>query len=295
MDDVILALGFGLVTSSVIAMGAVGFTLQFSVSHIFNVAYAGVMTAAVYVAYYVSSVLTLNIWIAFAVSAVAAAILSIIIERWIYAPFLRRGSHAFTVIMVSIAVTVIFADGIQALVGPSYFTLTPVREESIRLGAIVWTPTQLIIIAIAVAAMLALHWTLRSTQLGKAMRAVADDRDLARSCGIDARKITTIAWGLSGLLCGMAGVALALDTVTFTTNIGLTFLLVVIAAAMVGGVGHPYGAMVGALAVGMMTELTALVMPEMKSVAALALLIIVILLFPNGMQWGIRTRAEVAA
>jgi len=295
MNLVLLALGFGIVTGTVLALGAVGFTLQFSISRIFNVAFAGVMTIAAYVAYFVNNVMGLNIWIAFLAAAGVASLLSVVIERWIYAPFLRRGSNAFALIMVSIAIMVIIADGLQAIVGPSYVSLVPSRGASIQLGGIIWTPRQIAVMAIAACAMLALHLVLRYTRLGKAIRAVADDPDLARTCGIDSRRITSITWGLSGILCGMSGVALALETVTFTTNIGLTFLLVIIAAALVGGVGHPYGAMLGALAIGFVTELTALVMPETKHAAALALLIVVMIFFPYGIRWRGKTRIEAAA
>ena len=118
----------------------------------------------------------------------------------------------------------------------------------------VLTPTELILIAIAVASMLAIHLLLRATQLGKAMRAASADRELASGCGINVALMTTITWALSGTLAGLGGVALALNTAAFSPVSGDQFVFIVFAAAVVGGLGQPYGAMLGALAIGIVTE-----------------------------------------
>ena len=295
MNQVVLALGFGLVTSSIVALGAVGFTLQFSVSHIFNVAYGAVMTAAAYVAYFVNVTLGVNIWIGLAAGAVGGALISVVIQRYIYAPFSRRGSSVFALIMVSLALSIIIQNALQAVAGPEPLSYNVPRQHAIHVGDIIWTANEVVIMAIAVASMLVLHGVLHFSRLGKAMRAVADDADLTRNCGIDSRKVSTIAWALSGALCGIAGVALALDTVSFANDIGINFLIIVIAAAVIGGVGEPYGAVVGALIVGLATELAALVTPDLKDVVAFALLALMLLVRPNGLRAGGALRTEAAA
>src|SRR5207245_1400737 len=95
------------------------------------------------------------------------------------------------------------------------------------------------------------HLLLRFTRIGKALRATAADPELARSCGIATERVVSAAWALSGGLCGLAGVALGLDLATFDFTFGNAFLLVIVAAAVFGSVGEPYGAMVGALVIGM--------------------------------------------
>jgi len=157
-----------------------------------------------------------------------------------------------------------------------------------------FTPRQLTIMGIAAGAMLALHLLFKFTRIGKAMRATSDDAALARSCGIATTRVVNVAWLASGLLCGLAGVALAMDLGTFDTNTGNSFLLIIVAAAVFGSVGEPYGAMVGALVIGISSELAAIVSPDLKNVVAFGLLVVVLLLRPQGLRSGqVQMRAEV--
>ena len=105
------------------------------------------------------------------------------------------------------------------------------------------------------------------------------------------------AWLLSGLLAGFGGVALAMDLGTFDQNTGGSFLLVIVAAAVFGSVGEPYGAMLGALVIGMASELAAAFFnPDLKNVVAFTILVLVLLLRPDGLRSGkVQTRLEVTA
>ena len=109
-------------------------------------------------------------------------------------------------------------------------------------------------------------------------------------------RVVGAAWLLSGLLAGLAGVALAMDLGTFDFNIGGSFLLIIVAAAVFGSVGEPYGAMVGALVIGIASELAAIVNPDLKDVVAFGILVLVLLVRPEGLMSGRRPDAcEVAA
>jgi len=145
------------------------------------------------------------------------------------------------------------------------------------------TTQQCAIIALSVMAMSALHALLRYTRLGKEMRATAANPELARTSGIQTARVTSIAWLISGLFCGAAGVTAAINLTAFDTTTGSTLLLVIVAAAVFGGVGQPYGAMLGAFVIGMATELAALVSPSLKDVIAFAILALMLLVRPNGL------------
>jgi branched-subunit amino acid ABC-type transport system permease component len=145
------------------------------------------------------------------------------------------------------------------------------------------TTQQCAIIALSVMAMSALHALLRYTRLGKEMRATAANPELARTSGIQTARVTSVAWLISGLLCGAAGVTAAINLVAFDTTTGSTLLLVIVAAAVFGGVGQPYGAMLGAFVIGMASELAALVSPSLKDVIAFAILALMLLVRPNGL------------
>src|SRR5258708_17021767 len=114
----------------------------------------------------------------------------------------------------------------------------------------IFTAQQLAVIGIALAAMIAVRVILQWTKLGRAMRATAADEALARACGINTRLVKDAAWLLSGALCGVAGVVLGLSVTGWTVSTGDSLLITVVAAAIVGGICQPYGAILGALLLG---------------------------------------------
>ncbi len=131
--------------------------------------------------------------------------------------------------------------------------------------------------------MAAIHLLLTRTEIGKAMRAMSDSVDLAQISGIDTDRITSYTWLLSGCLAGLAGIVLAINITSFQPAFGGEFLFVIFAAVILGGVGSPYGAMLGALVIGLATEMSAvLINSAYKNDVAFALLILTLLLRPQG-------------
>jgi branched-chain amino acid transport system permease protein/neutral amino acid transport system permease protein len=283
MSSFTLTLGFGLVTASILALGAVGFTLQFGVTNIFNLSYGQVMTVGMYVAYLVNVTANQSIWLALVAGGFAGAMLTALINRVIFVPFLRRGTSLGAMIIVTLALGIAIENLLLVIVGPEFRSYNQANQRSLHFLGLILTPQQLIIIGIGLVTMTALHLLLRRTRLGKAMRATAGNVGLARTCGISTSRITTIACVMSGFLCGMAGVAFAINIATFQHTTGSDLLLVVIAAAVFGGVGQPYGAMLGALVIGVASELAALISPDLKQVIAFAILALMLLVRPNGL------------
>jgi branched-subunit amino acid ABC-type transport system permease component len=158
-----------------------------------------------------------------------------------------------------------------------------------------FTALQFTLIGIGVVGMFGVHLLLRRTQLGRAMRATAADASLASGVGINVRRNTTITWAVSGLFCGLGGVALAINTAAFSPTTGDGFVFIVFAAAVVGGLGQPYGAMLGGLVIGIATEEFAIYSPPLEYVMAFALLIAVLLFRPGGLvRIGGRARRDSA-
>lgn len=283
MSTLVASVGFGLVTASILALGAVGFTLQFSVTNILNLAFGDIMTICAYVGYR-ANVSGGSLWVSLVVAGVAGAIISVVLNRTLFAAFVRRGTPLWGMVIVTIAVALIIQNLFLGLTGPQYFTYNLPAASEVRFGGLVLTVTQVAIIALGVVAMLALHLLLTRTRLGKAMRATASNVELARSCGINTSRIIDAAWLVSGALCGLASVALVMNTVSFQATTGSEFLVVIIAAAVLGGVGSPYGAMLGAVIIGVVTEVSAAYFnPALKDVFAFAILVIVLLLRPQGL------------
>jgi branched-subunit amino acid ABC-type transport system permease component len=283
MDKLVASFGFGLVTASILALGAVGFTLQFGVTNILNLAFGDIMTLCAYAGYR-ANVSGGSVWVALLVAGAAGAIISVVLNRVLYARFVRRGTPLWGMVIVTIAVALIIQNLFLGLAGPHYFTYSLPAASTVRFAGLVLTVLQLEIIALAVGAMIALHLGLTRTRLGRAMRATASNVELARSCGINTGRIIDVAWLISGVLCGVASVALVMNTVSFQATTGSDFLVVIIAAAVLGGVGAPYGAMLGALIIGVASEEAAAYFnPSLKNVFAFLILVIVLLFRPQGL------------
>jgi branched-subunit amino acid ABC-type transport system permease component len=295
VNQLIPAVGFGLITASILAIAAVGFTLQFSVTNILNLAYGDIMTACAFAAY-VANHAGVNIWISLVIAAMFGAVFSMLLNRFIYFRFVRRGTKLFGMIIVTIAVSLVIQNLLLAIFRPTFFSYHASPGPSYNFGSMVFTASQLAIMGIAVAAMLAVHLISTRTRLGKAMRATATNPALARSCGIATDLVIDVAWLISGALCGIAGVVLVLNTATFSETTGAGFLVPIIAAAVLGGIGQPYGAMLGALTIGIAGEVAAAVIsPSYKDVIAFAILIVVLLVRPQGILSEVAAAKEVAA
>jgi branched-subunit amino acid ABC-type transport system permease component len=295
VSQLIPAIGFGLITASILAIAAVGFTLQFSVTNILNLAYGDIMTACAFAAY-IANHAGVNIWISLVIAAAFGAVFSMLLNRFVYFQFVRRGTRLFGMIIVTIAVSLIIQNLLLAIFRPTFFSYHASPGPSYNFGSMVFTASQLAIMGIAVAAMLAVHLVLTQTKLGKAMRATATNPSLARSCGIATDQVIDVAWLISGALCGIAGVALVLNTATFSEVTGAGFLVPIVAAAVLGGIGQPYGAMLGALTIGLAGEIAASVIsPSYKDVVAFAILIVVLLVRPQGILSEVAAAKEVAA
>lgn len=283
MGVLLQAIGFGIASGSIIALAAVGFTVQYSISNILNVAYGSLMTLSAYCGYILITN-KINIWFALTVVALAMGIASVILNRWLFTPLLRRSGGWVIVAIATSYVGIIIQFAILIVAGPMPRSYGQQSGSTVHLLGFILTSTQILLIGMTILVMLSLRILLTGTKLGRAMRATSGNTTLARACGIRTDRIVDVTWLLTGMLCGMAGVALAMTTVEINAGMGLTFLIYVIAAAALGGFGHPYGAMVGGLIVGIATQVSATYWsPALQDVTALSILIVVMLLRPGGL------------
>ena len=283
MQLLIEAIGFGIAAGAVIALGAVGFSVQFGMSNILNITYGSLMTLAAYVGLFLVD-RGVNAWVALGIAAIVVGVVSVAFHRWLLAPLARRGTRAFALVIVTVSAGVILQYVIVAIAGPEAQSYGDLSGQTFHLLGMTMSASEATIVVLAIVLMLALHLLLTRTTLGRAMRATASNRILAQSCGIDADRISDFAWLISGALCGAAGVALAITTVSFDFSLGPVFLIPMIAAAVLGGIGQPYGAMVGGLVVGIASELAAAYSnPAYREVVAFAILIAMLLVRPRGL------------
>ncbi len=280
----LLAVGFGFVTAAVLALASVGLTLQFGVTNYVNFAYGAFLTIGAYLTWQFSVGWGVNFLLSAAIAAVGMGLIAVATERFVLRQFTRGGSALFFLLIVTFGLSLILDNVIQAIWGPEYQLFNIPAAQPLHLGPFLLTTYQVIIIGIAVAAMVGVHLMLTRTTIGKAMRAMSDDAALASVSGIDTQRVTMFTWFMSGFLAGLAGVALAVTTASFEPTFGDTFLFIIFAAVILGGIGQPYGTMLGALIIGVATEVSAVIIPaEYKGVVAFAILVIMLLVRPQGL------------
>ena len=283
MSLFVASVGFGLVTASVLAISAVGFTLQFGVTDVLNLAYGAVMILGAFLAYLVNSHGT-SVWLGLLLSVAACSVVSVLLNTVVYTPFQRRGASPITMVIVSLGMTLIIEFGIEAVAGGVPVSYTMGSGGTFTAGGLSLTGVQLVIMALAVLTMAGVHVLLRYTKLGKAMRATAANRTLARNCGIRTGRVITVTWALTGALCGLAGTVFAIDAGSFDATSTDVFLVLILAAVFLGGPGQPYGAMLGALVIGLATEVSAVFIPaDYKYVIAFVALLIMLGVRPTGL------------
>jgi branched-subunit amino acid ABC-type transport system permease component len=277
------SLGFGLVTASVLAIASVGFTLQFAVTDVLNLAYGAIMIAGAFIAYVVNQA-GLSVWIGLLVAVVACSLGSVLLNSGVYTPFQRRGTSAITMVIVSLGMTLIIEFGVQAMAGGTSVSYTMSNGTTLKAGGLTLTVVQIVVIALSVLVMAGVHVLLRHSKLGKAMRATAANKALARNCGIRTSRVITVTWALTGGLCGLAGVVFAMDAGSFDATATDLFLVLILAAVFLGGPGQAYGAMLGAVVIGVATEVSAAyITADYKYVIAFVALLVMLGVRPTGL------------
>ncbi|MFC3284083.1 branched-chain amino acid ABC transporter permease [Litchfieldella rifensis] len=256
----------GTVSGSIYAMGAIGVTLVFSIMRFAHFAHADMMTLGAFVVLLMTTLFPevgatvglpsalLMLPVAMLVTAAAA----VGIDRAFYKPLRAHNVKPIVMVIASLGVTLMLQGLIRLFSGTGAASLyIAERKDIFRLELpfelatrpIVVTEPQIILFVFALVAVVSLHLFLSRSRLGKAMRAMSDNPDLARASGINTNTIVAVTWVIAGALAAAAGTLLSLD-VAFKPDLSFFLLLPIFAAAIVGGVGHPYGAIAGGFVVG---------------------------------------------
>jgi branched-chain amino acid transport system permease protein/neutral amino acid transport system permease protein len=285
--------GFGVVTAAILAIAAVGFTLQYAVTNVLNLAYGAIMTIGALAAYEVNQA-GVSIWLALVAGAASSAVISVTLSRAVFEPFRRRGLQLFGMVIVTIALGLVISNGLLIVAGPNPFSYNAQSGRTYRFLDMIYTSEQLAVIGIALVAMIAVRVILQRTRLGRAMRATAANESLARACGIDTQVVKDAAWLLSGALCGAAGVVLGLSVTAWTVSTSDGLLITIVAAAIVGGIGQPYGAILGALLLGVATSIVGgYFNASYTDITAFVILVLFLVFRPTGLFSGVVKRRDV--
>ena len=251
----------GLIIGSIYALGAIGVTLIFGILRFAHFPHGDMMTLGAFVALILTALLPgagdfVGLPAAFVLMPVAmavTAVLAIWLDKAFYAPLRRSNVKPVVIVMASIGVMLMMQGMIRLFAGTGTRQLDTGSKDIYRVAVggrdIILTEPQLLLILFTAAAVVALHLFLTRSRMGKAMRAMSDNADLARVSGISTDQVVRTTWIIAGALAAAGGTLLALD-VTLKPDLSYNIILPIFAAAIVGGIGQPYGAIAGGLLVG---------------------------------------------
>jgi neutral amino acid transport system permease protein len=271
-------LRFGLL----IAMAAVGLSLIFGTTGLTNFAHGEMVTLGAVVAFYFNRD-GVPLIVAALIAVVVCGLVGAANELGLWRPLRRRGTGLVAALVVSIGLSLAARYTIQTFYGGRSNAYIDYQSQRARdYGLLTLTDRDLYSIILSVIVLVGVAVMLQRTKIGKAMRAVADNRDLAASSGIDVNRVILVVWVLGGALAALGGVLLGLsDQVQW--DMGFRLLLLMFAGVTLGGLGTAYGALLGSVIVGIFVQMSTLFIPDdMKYVGGLLLLIVILIIRPQG-------------
>ena len=272
-------LNFGLI----IALAAVGLSLIYGTTGLVNFAHGELVTLGALLAYFFNVLLGLQLVPAALLAVLAAGALGGVQDRILWRPLRRKGTGLIAQLVVTIGLALFLRGFYLYLFGGSSRPYNDYQlQNASSFGPFSLTPRDALTMVICVVVLLAVAFMLLRTRIGKATRAVADNPALAASSGIDVERVIATVWIAGAALAGLAGILLGLSQqVSF--QLGFQILLLVFAGVTLGGLGTAFGALVGSLVVGVFIQVSTLVVPtELKNAGALAILILILLVRPQG-------------
>lgn len=275
----------GIAIGSILALAAIGLTLTYGILKLSNFAHGDFMTLGAYLTWLTNGT-GLNIWLSMLVGAAGTIVAMLIAEHLLWKPMRDRRASDTTLIIISIGLALFVRNGILLLYGGGNqrYQLPVVR--ALEFGDLRIAYYRLVVVGLAIAAIIALHLILKNTKIGKAMRAVADNIDLARVSGINVERVVLWTWIITGTLTAFAGAMYGLIAVV-RPNMGWYLILPMFASVILGGIGNVYGAIAGAYIIGIAQEMSVpLLGSEYKLAVALAIMIVILLVRPQGLFKG---------
>ncbi|KGM14465.1 branched-chain amino acid ABC transporter permease [Cellulomonas bogoriensis] len=273
----------GLVFGTLLALASVGLSLIFGTTGLSNFAHGEQVTLGGILAYVFTQIVGLPLLVSAIIAIALAAASGWLQDAAIWRPLRRRRVGLTQQLIVTIGLAIALQYVFQFFLGSSSLRIVRTNPETLTIGPVTIAQQSLISLGIAALALAAVGYLLTSTRVGRATRAVSDNPALAAASGIGVDRIIRIVWTVGAGLAGLGGVLLGLYLNATAWNMGQILLLLMFAAVTLGGLGTAFGALAGSLVIGMVVELSNLVIPsDMRYVSALVILILVLLLRPQG-------------
>ena len=280
VERLINGINFGLM----LGLASVGLTLVYGATGISNFAHAEMVTFGALMAYLFAVVVPWPIWVAIPIAVLLSGAFGYVLDTGLWRPLRRKGLGLVQLMIVSIGLSLVLRYIFQMFIGGGTIQLPGSVPQSLELfGSVRLTVIDLASMGTSIVVIVVFAIWLQRSRIGKATRAIADNAQLAAASGIDVDKVVRVVWILSGALAGLGGVLWAYFRPGIKWDMGTGILLLIFAAVILGGLGTAYGALVGALIVGILVEVSSLWIPaDLKYVAALVILIFILLFRPQG-------------
>jgi neutral amino acid transport system permease protein len=276
----------GIAVGSIIALAAVGLTLTYGILRLSNFAHGDFLTLGAYLTFLLNAAFGVNIWLAMIMATLGTVAGMLLSEKLLWSRMRAIRANTTTFIIISIGLALFLRNGIILIWGGGNLSYQVPVSSAIDIAGLKIPQAKLIIIVLAILAIIALHYLLQNTKIGKAMRAVADDIDLARVTGINVDRVVLATWIITGVLTSIGGSMLGLSE-GIRPNMGWFLILPLFASVILGGIGNPYGAIAGAFIIGIAQEVsTPLIGSQYKQAVALLIVILVLLVRPKGLFKG---------
>lgn len=274
----------GLRLGLLLALAAVGLSLIYGTTGISNFAHGEMVTLGGLLAYVFANLLGMNLWVASIIVVVLCAAFGFFQDVGIWKPLRRRRLSLTQLMIVTIGMSLALQYVFQFFIGASTVRIVTANPVPVRIGPISLSVDSLVAMGIAAVVLIAVGFFLLRTRVGRATRAVSDNPALAAASGINVDGVIRLIWTAAAALAGLAGILLGLVLNGINWMTGMQLLLLLFSAVTLGGLGTAFGALVGALIIGMTVELTNIWLPgDFKYATALVLLILLLLVRPQGL------------
>jgi neutral amino acid transport system permease protein len=273
----------GVVAGSYFALGAIGLTLVYGILRLTNFAHADLLTMGAFVAYAFNVSLGMPFVVAMVISIILVALFSIGTELVMFRPMRKRKAGVLQLILMTIGLGFMIRYTIQFFAGTEPRKLDVNVTDTFEFIGLSIGRTQLIVVIVGLVVLAGVAIMLRYSSLGRQMRALADNFDLAETTGINTGMIVILTWALAGGLAALAGVLVGASINDFRPETFFPFLLSLFAAVTLGGIGNAFGALAGGMVIGITQEWSTIVIDsEWKVAISFLVLIIVLIVRPQG-------------
>jgi neutral amino acid transport system permease protein len=283
-DQLLSRLVYGINFGLMLALAAIGLSLVFGTTGLSNFAHAEMVTFGAVSALFLTTVVTLPLWVAIPLAVILSGAMGWSLDAGLWKPLRGRGLGLVQLMIVSIGLSLTARYIFQYFIGGGTIQLQGFDAPKIPIfGSLALSSTDIISMVLSLVVLVAFAIWLMFTKIGKATRAISDNSDLAAASGIDVDRVIRIVWVIAASLAGLAGILWAYFRPGIKWDMGMQILLLIFAAVTLGGLGTAFGALLGALVVGILVETSTLLIPaDLKYVGALVLLIGILLFRPQG-------------